>query len=387
MSCVVQKFGGTSVATLERINHVAEIVAKNKQNKNIVAVVSAMAGVTNKFIEYAHSLNGYEGNPEYDFIISSGEMVTAGLLSVALNNMGIKARSYAGWQVPINTSSNYGSADIESIGIQNIISDLNNGIVPIICGFQGIDKKNRITTLGRGGSDLTAVAIADAIKAEICDIYSDVDGVYTVDPNLYFKAKRLDKVYYNEMLEMAALGAKVLQEQSVAYALKKQIKIRVASSFVENGGTIISNEIPTRKFCGIAITHNLVQLKVFYNNESLDIDSLLRKHFIRIDIIKVVPYKISFFLDRKKLNIVKEILLKIDNVINIKQEMIHRHCSRLSLIGFDLKQKDFEYVLSLMSSNNIEIFCCSKGKYGINLVLLTEFLFKAIDILHRNCGL
>ncbi len=386
MGRIVQKFGGTSVATLERIKHVAEIIAESRQNHEIVAVVSAMAGVTNKFVDYAHNLGGYEGNPEYDFVVSSGEIVTAGLLSIALKNIGIPSRSYAGWQVPIHTTSEYGAANIESVDINNLEQDLNNGIIPVVCGFQGINEKNRITTLGRGGSDLTAVAISDAIKSDQCDIYSDIDGVYTVDPNLYIKARRLERICYDEMLEMAALGAKVLQEQSVAYALKKQVKIRVASSFVKNEGTIICEEVPYHKFCGIAVTHNLVQLGISFQEE-YDIASQLENCFVRIDIVKTSPNKMSILVDRKKLTLVKEILNNIKAVTGVKQEMVRRHYSRVSVIGSNFEEDEGAQIIGVLKSVGIEVFCCSQKKYGINLVLSTENLLKAVDVLHKNCGL
>ena len=387
MKRVVQKFGGTSVATLERIKNVAEIIAESRVKQDVVAVVSAMAGVTNKFVDYVHSFDRCEGDPEYDFVVSSGETVTAGLLSLALKNLGLKSRSYAGWQLPIITSNHYGSAAIQSVDPTNLDRDLHNGIIPVVCGFQGINSDNRITTLGRGGSDLTAVAVANAVQAEMCDIYSDVDGVYTIDPNLYDKARRLKTISYNEMLEMAASGAKVLQEQSVAYALEKNVKVRVVSSFVKNNGTVICNDEMKRQFSGLAVIHNVVQIKIYHQIEEKDILSKLSAHFIRYDIIKSQDNKLSISIDRKKLALAREILNSIDGVDSIKQEMTRRHCSRISAIGLNLGYDEVNFVTSLVTNSGIEIFYCSKSRYGINLILSTEHLLKAIDILHRNCGL
>ncbi|MBE6447299.1 MAG: aspartate kinase [Alphaproteobacteria bacterium] len=387
MARIVQKFGGTSVATLERIKHVAEIIAKTREIADVVAVVSAMAGVTNKFVNYVYDLGGREGDPEYDFVVSSGEIVTAGLLATALKSLGVVSRSYAGWQVPIITSNRFGSAFIQSVDPSDLEMDLKKGVVPVVCGFQGIDENNRITTLGRGGSDLTAVAISDAVKAERCDIYSDVDGVYTVDPNLYAKARRLRSISYNEMLEMSAFGAKVLQEQSVAYALEKNVKVRVASTFVENDGTIICHNVTDKKFCGLAVQHNVVQVKIFHNNVEKVIQNELSSHFIRYDVLQSGDGKFSIIMDRKRLATARQILSSIEGVINIKQEMVRRHCSRISVIGRDLNNDDVNEIRSLVNASGIEVFCCSKSRYGINLVLLTEHLLKAVDILHRNCGL
>ncbi|MCR4555715.1 MAG: aspartate kinase [Alphaproteobacteria bacterium] len=388
MACIVQKFGGTSVATLERIKHVAELIAEAHSTKQVAVVVSAMAGVTNKFVEYAQNLGSFEGDADYDSVVSSGELVTAGLLAITLKNMGLKSRSYAGWQIPIETSSNYGSAIIQSVDPTNLEKDLREGIIPVICGFQGISSENRITTLGRGGSDLTAVAVSDALKAELCEIYSDVDGVYTVDPNLYPQARRIDKVHYNEMKEMAALGAKVLQEQSVDYAMKKNVRVRVASSFVENEGTTISSDVTVRKFSGLAITQNLSQLKICHKAEShLPIIELLEQYFIRCEVLKVSNGKFSILIDRLKIPLLQSLLSKESYILNVKREMVRKNFSRVSVIGSEFTQDDGEKLISVLREAKIEVFYCSIRKNGINLIVLTESLLKSIDVLHKNCGL
>ena len=388
MACIVQKFGGTSVATLERIKHVAELIAEAHTTKRVAVVVSAMAGVTNKFVEYAQNLGSFEGDADYDSVVSSGELVTAGLLAITLKNMGFKSRSYAGWQIPIETSSNYGSAVIQSVNPTNLERDLHEGIIPVVCGFQGISSENRITTLGRGGSDLTAVAVSDALKADLCEIYSDVDGVYTVDPNLYPQACRIDKIHYNEMKEMAALGAKVLQEQSVDYAMKKNVRIRVASSFVENKGTIISSDLTDRKFSGLAITQNLSQFKIIHELEShLPIIELLEQYFIRCEVLKVSNGKFSILIDRTKIPLMQGILSKESCILNVKREMIRKNFSRISVIGSGFTQCDREKLISVLRKAKIEVFCCSIRENGINLVVLTENLLKSIYILHKSCGL
>lgn len=388
MKRIVQKFGGTSVATIDRIKHVAEIIAKSHESQEVSVVVSAMAGVTNKFVEYAHVLNSFEGDPEYDSVVSSGELVTAGLLAITLKNMGINSRSYSGWQVPIKTSSDYGSAVIQFVDPKNLENDIKSGVVPIVCGFQGISNENRVTTLGRGGSDLTAVAVSDAIQADICEIYSDVDGVYTVDPNLYPKARRIEKINYNEMLEMAAQGAKVLQEQSVAYAMKKNVRIRVASSFIENDGTIISDDLIDKRYTGFAITHDLSQFKIYHQlNSPEKILDLLKAHFVRCEIAKLGEGKLSILVDRKKNQLVQAVLQKENYVENVKQEMIRKHFSRISVIGTKLNEENSEEIISVLNDAKIEVFCCSIRDYGINLVVSTDCLLKSIDVLHKSCGL
>lgn len=388
MTCIVQKFGGTSVSTLERIKHVAELVAVSHEKQSVAVVVSAMAGVTNKFIEYAQNLGSCEGDPEYDSVVSSGELVTAGLLATTLKKMGLESRSYAGWQVPIETSCRYGSAVIQSVNPDNLEKDLKNGVIPVVCGFQGISSENRVTTLGRGGSDLTAVAISDALKAKLCEIYSDVDGVYTVDPNLYPQARCIDKIHYNEMKEMASLGAKVLQEQSVDYAMTKNVRIRVASSFVENDGTIICSDVSSKKFIGLAIIQNLARFRICHSLKSFfPIIELLEQHFVRCEVSKISDGKFSILVDRQKIPLMQSILSKENYVSNIKQEMVHKNLSRISVIGSMLTQNDSEKIKSTLNRAKIEVFYCSIRRNGINLIVSTENLLKSIEILHESCRL
>ena len=388
MNRIVQKFGGTSVATLERIKHVAELIAKAHEKYSITVVVSAMAGVTNKFIEETHNLGSFEGDAEYDSVVSSGELVTAGLMAITLKNMGLKSRSYADWQVPIKTSNRYGSAIIQSVDSENLENDLQNGVIPVVCGFQGISSENRVTTLGRGGSDLTAVAISDAVNADLCEIYSDVDGVYTVDPNLYPQAKCIDKIHYNEMKEMAALGAKVLQEQSVDYAMKKNVRIRVASSFVENEGTVICSDISSKKFSGLAVTQNLSQFEIYHGLESfLPVIKYLEQYFIRCEVSKISEGKFNILVDRQKIPLLQSLLSKEIYIQDIKQKIIRQNVSRVSVIGSNFLPNDSEKVISVLNQSKVEVFYCSIRKNGINLIVPTENLLKSIEVLHESCGL
>ena len=232
MSRIVMKFGGTSVADLDRIRKVAQQVKCEADDGNEVAViVSAMAGVTDRLVEYVQQSARIYDLREYDVVVSSGEQVTVGLLAIMLQEQGVAARSWLGWQIPVNTDSAHGSARIEGIEAEEIIKRFAEGQVAIVTGFQGIDSESRITTMGRGGSDTSAVALAAALRADRCDIYTDVDGVYTSDPHIVTKARKLDKVTYEEMLEMASQGAKVLQTRSVELAMKHGVRVRVLSSF------------------------------------------------------------------------------------------------------------------------------------------------------------
>jgi len=243
MARIVMKFGGTSVGDIARIKNVAKRVKAEVDRGNQVAVVvSAMSGVTNQLVAYCTEMAVLHDAREYDAIVATGEQVTSGLLAIGLQELGIQARSWAGWQIPIITDDAHGKARIEDIKGDEIIKGMEQGHVAVVAGFQGIAPGNRVSTLGRGGSDTTAVALAAALKADRCDIYTDVDGVYTTDPRIVKSAKKLDKITYEEMLESASLGAKVLQTRSVEMAMKHHVRVQVLSSFSDAPGTLVCDE-------------------------------------------------------------------------------------------------------------------------------------------------
>ncbi|MDE1906460.1 MAG: aspartate kinase [Rhodospirillales bacterium] len=243
MARIVMKFGGTSVADLDRIRNVARRVKAEADKGNEVAVVvSAMSGVTNQLVGYCQSLSPLFDAREYDAVVSTGENVTAGLVAIALQELGQEARSWQGWQVAVETDGEHGKARIESIDGDELIERMKQGQVPVMAGFQGIGPDNRVTTLGRGGSDTSAVALAAALKADQCDIYTDVDGVYTTDPRIVPNARKLSKITYEEMLELASVGAKVLQTRSVELAMKERVRVQVLSSFADMPGTLVVDE-------------------------------------------------------------------------------------------------------------------------------------------------
>ena len=275
MATIAMKFGGTSVADIDRIRHVASLVKREVERGNKVAVVvSAMAGETNKLVAWTNEAarppiqtNGVQkmGQPipdqrEYDVVVAAGEQVTCGLLAIALNAAGLNARSWLGWQIPINTSAVHGSARIEGVPAKEMRESLDRGEVAVVAGFQGVAPGHRISTLGRGGSDTSAVAVAAGIMAERCDIYTDVDGVYTTDPRIVPKARRLDKIAFEEMLEMASLGAKVLQTRSVEIAMLHRVPTRVLSTFTpDTGGTLLCDEediVEKKPVTGIAYSRD-----------------------------------------------------------------------------------------------------------------------------------
>lgn len=243
MARVVQKFGGTSVADTERIKAAAKRVKAEADAGNQVAVVvSAMSGATNQLVEWTSEIAPLHDAREYDVVVSSGEQVTAGLMALALQELGVSARSWLGWQIALNTDDAHGRARIQGIDTEDLSSRFEQGQVAVVAGFQGVGPDRRITTLGRGGSDTSAVALAAALGAERCDIYTDVDGVYTCDPRIVAKARKLDKITYEEMLEMASQGAKVLQTRSVELAMNHGVRVRVLSSFSEAPGTYVVGE-------------------------------------------------------------------------------------------------------------------------------------------------
>lgn len=266
MALTVQKFGGTSVGTLERIEAVAEkLVASRRAGHDLVVVVSAMSGETNRLLAMAHEIDPRPNPRELDVLLSTGEQVTIALLSIAIEKRGVPARSYTGAQVHIRTDSAYNKARIQEIDAKRIRDDLRHGRIIVVAGFQGVDEKGNITTLGRGGSDTTAVALTAALGADECQIYTDVDGVYTTDPRVVPEARRLDHLTYEEMLELSSLGAKVLQIRSVEFASKYQVPLRVLSSFESGEGTLITAEVEGMEeplISGIALNRDEAKLTI-----------------------------------------------------------------------------------------------------------------------------
>lgn len=266
MARIVQKFGGTSVGDLDRIRNVAQRVkAEVDAGHEVAVVVSAMAGTTNQLVQWSKDIGPLHDAREYDAIVATGEQVTVGLLAIALQNIGVDARSWLGWQVPVKTDSTHGSARIEGIEADDIDTRLSQGQVAVVAGFQGISEEGRITTLGRGGSDTSAVALAAALNADRCDIYTDVDGVYTTDPRIMPTARKLDQITFEEMLEMASAGAKVLQTRSVAMGMRHNVKIQVRSSFNDTPGTLVVDEdtqMERQKISGIAYSADEAKITV-----------------------------------------------------------------------------------------------------------------------------
>lgn len=264
MALIVQKYGGTSVGTIDKIKHVAKKVVEVKKTGNdLVVVVSAMAGETDRLIELAHQMVDKPDEREYDVLVSTGEQVSIALLSMAIQDLGFRAVSFLGFQIGIVTNNDFTKARILDIDSKKIKDELNRGSVVVIAGFQGIDKHSNVTTLGRGGSDTTAVAVAATLKADVCEIYTDVEGVYTTDPNICPNARKLERISYDEMLEMASLGAKVLHTRSVEFAKKNNVPIHVRSTFSQNTGTLVTKEDEIMERVVVSgITYNRKEAKI-----------------------------------------------------------------------------------------------------------------------------
>jgi len=265
MALIVQKYGGTSVGDPDRIKNVArKVVARKRKGDSVVVVVSAMSGETNKLVALVNQIAEIHDTREYDQVVSTGEQITIGLLTLAIQALGEKSRSFLGLQVPILTNSTSAKARILQVGEKNLRQALAEGVIPVVAGFQGVDEKGNVTTLGRGGSDTTAVAVAAALKADLCEIYTDVDGVYTTDPNICEKARRLDRVSYDEMLELASMGAKVLQTRSVELAKRFRVPVLTLSSFTEGGGTLMKEEkgMESLVVSGVAADRNEAKVTV-----------------------------------------------------------------------------------------------------------------------------
>src|SRR5271157_2539614 len=266
MTRIVQKFGGTSLADVERIKNAARRVRREVDaGVEVAVVVSAMAGVTNQLVDWTRETSRLHDAREYDVVVASGEQVTAGLLALALQDLGVDARSWLGWQIPLRTDGVHGKARIEGIEVGELRRRLAQGQVAVVAGFQGVGPRGRITTLGRGGSDTSAVALAAALEADRCDIFTDVDGVYTTDPRIVAKARKLDRITYEEMLEMASQGAKVLQTRSVELAMNHRVRVQVLSSFADVPGTLVVDEdeiVEQRVVSGIAYSRDEAKITV-----------------------------------------------------------------------------------------------------------------------------
>lgn len=399
MACIVQKFGGTSVADVERIRNVALKVKKEYDAGNQVAVIlSAMAGVTNSLVKFCDDIAPTRDQAEYDVVVATGEQVTIGLLALALQALGIPARSWTGWQIPVVTDDSFSKARIQNIDADKLRTEMEKGIVPVIAGFQGVTADGRITTLGRGGSDTSAVAIAAALKADRCDIYTDVDGVYTTDPRIVKEARKLEKVTYEEMLEMASLGAKVLQTRSVELAMKYRVNLRVVSSFEVNPvGTVICDEeeiVEKEVISGITYTKDEAKITLAGVRDRPGISAVIFEAMaeanICVDMIAQTDSAdshstdITFTLPATDLIKAKTILEKQKENIGFTSILYDDNIVKLSLIGVGMRTHVgvAKTMFKTLSEKNINIQAISTSEIKISVIIDSEYTELAIRSLH-----
>ena len=403
MKIVVLKFGGTSVADVPKIKKIA-VKVKNEVNKGkkVIVVVSAMAGVTNNLIKLVKSISNTPPHQEYDVVVSTGEQVTSALLAIALESLKIKARSWLGWQVPIISDQSYGKAVIEDIKTDQILEFFKKNQVAIISGFQGLSDENRITTLGRGGSDTSAVAIAASFSAERCDIYTDVDGVYTTDPRIVKSAKKLDMITYEEMLELASQGAKVLQTRSVALAMKYNVKLRVISSFEDVPGTSITKEGSNMEKSEISgIAHSLNEAKITLSGvpdqpgQAAKIFGSLAEHSINVDMIvqsSSINYQatdITFTIPESDLLIAESTIKKVQKEIGFRKFITDTNVVKISVVGNAMRTQSgiAKTMFETLANNQINIHVISTSEIKISVLISSDYYELAMRSLHSSFGL
>lgn len=398
MGFVVQKFGGTSVANMDRIVQVAYLVKREVEAGNQVAVVvSAMAGVTNQLVDLVGRASPYYDLSEYDVVVSSGEQVTAGLLALVLQSMGLKARSWLGWQLPILTDLSHAKARIQAVKIEKLRDDLTSGKIGVLAGFQGINEEKRITTLGRGGSDTSAVALAAVLKADVCDIYTDVDGIYTADPNIVSRARKINKITYEEMLEFASLGAKVLQTNSVEMAMRNKVRMRVRSSFKDSPGTWVISEdemVDDQPVSGIA--HSTDEAKITLT-ELHDHPDVIQRIFtplaesnIHVDmIVKNVPNKegkldLTFTVTKSDLERALYMLEQLTQEKIFDAIEFDSNVAKISVIGLGMRTNPgiASTMFQTLAEKNIPLFVISTSEIKISVLIAEEYLELALRALH-----
>ena len=403
MSLIVQKFGGTSVGDIERIEQVADKVARFRADgHSIVVVVSAMSGETNRLISMAHEMQERPVPREMDVLVSTGEQVTTALLSMALNKRGVKAKSYNGSQVRILTDDSHTKARIREIDDSRLHADLDQGYVIVVAGFQGVDENGNITTLGRGGSDTTAVALAAALKADECQIYTDVDGVYTTDPRVVDGARRLEQITFEEMLEMASMGSKVLQIRAVEFAGKYKVPLRVLHSFQDGPGTLITIEedskMETPTIAGIAFNRDEAKLTIEgvpdMPGVAYHILGPIGEANIEVDVIvqnvahdKTTDF--TFTVGRNDLDRAEEVLNKVASEINAREVSSDNKIAKVSVVGVGMRSHAgvASQMFATLAEVGINIQMITTSEIKISVIIEEKFLELAVRALHSSFGL
>ena len=402
MGLIVQKYGGTSVADIERIRNVAKRVAETfEQGNDVVVILSAMAGVTDTLIDMATQITESPDKRELDVLLATGEQTTAALLAMTLKSMNRPAVSMLGHQANVVTDCTFGNARIIEIGADNIMNLVKHGNIVVVAGFQGSDIKGNITTLGRGGSDTSAVAIAAALKADICEIYTDVDGIYTADPGICERAKKIDRISYDEMLNMASLGAKVLQIRSVGFAKKYNIPIHVRSSFSEEEGTmVVSEDAGMESLVVSAVTHDKDQARITLKKVE-DQPGVAAKIFSPIAEAGIVVDMIiqntrvegqtdlTFTVPKEHFSTAMDIEQKVAQEIGAEDVLGDKNIAKVSVVGVGMKNHSgvASMMFSTLARENINILMISTSEIRISCIIEENYTELAVRVLHTAFGL
>ncbi len=397
MNKIVMKFGGTSVAGTEKLKNIAKIVKSQLKNNKLIVILSAMAGETNKLQSYLDEFQE-QNSIESDLVLTSGEQVTIGLLSVALKNLGVKSIPLLGWQVPILTDENYEKAKILNIDKKRIKEYFLNYDVIVLAGFQGINLTGKITSLGRGGSDTTAVAIASAIDAERCDIYTDVDGVFTTDPNIESNAKKISKLSYEEMLEMSSTGAKVLHTRSVELAMKNNLTLQVLSSITNKTGTFIVDEkelIEKEIVSGVSYSNNEAKVSISGILDkpgiSAKIFGLMAENNINVDMIVQnisqdgISANMTFTINQKDYDLTKTVIENSKKLFDYKSLSLDKKVAKISVIGMGMMSQAgvAEKMFKTLAKNSINILAISTSEIKISVLIDKKHTNIAVKTLHE----
>jgi aspartate kinase len=403
MARIVMKFGGTSVADLDRIRNVANRVKREVDAGNEVAVVvSAMAGTTNQLVKWCQELSPLHDAREYDVVVATGEQVTIGLLAIALQTIGVDARSWQGWQIPIVTDDAHGKARVESIDGTLLIERMKQGQVPVIAGFQGLEPgRNRITTLGRGGSDLSAVAVAAAVKADRCDIYTDVDGVYTTDPRIVPRARKLERISYEEMLELASVGAKVLQTRSVELAMKQRVRVQVLSSFEDKPGSLVVDEdeiVEQPIVSGIAYSRDEAKVTLRRVPDKPGIAAMVFGPMAAANVnVDMIVQNIgadgttdmTFTVGRADLPRAQDILAKQKEAIGYDVVATDPEVAKISVVGIGMRTHAgvASTMFKALAEKGINIQVISTSEIKVSVLIPVDYTELAVRALHTAYGL
>ena len=403
MALIVQKFGGTSVGDLDRIRNVAtRVKSEVDAGHQVAVVVSAMAGTTNQLVAWARDIGPLHDAREYDTIVSTGEQVTVGLLAIALQNMGVDARSWLGWQMPVHTDEIHGAARILDIDTSVIGQRLAAGQVAVVAGFQGLAPDGRITTLGRGGSDTSAVALAAALGANRCDIYTDVDGVYTTDPRIAPHARKLDRITFEEMLEMASLGAKVLQTRSVAMAMRHNVNLQVRSSFTDAPGTFVVDEdsiVEQEKISGIAYSPDEAKITIQGLPDkpgiAAEIFGRLADNHVNVDMIvqsastDTKKTDITFSIGRADLQKAVDTIEKSKDQLGFSGVSAAENVTKISVVGMAMRSQPgvAKTMFETLADKGINLQVISTSEIKISVLISSEYTELAVRSLHTAFGL